>query len=213
MRHFQPFLAIVDALKDSKFVQVVDGDKVQRREALPEEIQGKEHAQVQRVYEDAAMARSIYVKGFGEEKPTTQFDLEAFFTPHGPYNSVRLRRRHDKIFKGSVFVEFETDVIAKAFVALDPKPKWEGEELLIKSKKQYCDEKSDEIDAGRIRAKPIWKQHAGKDWKTRKAEDQKNGSREDRGGRGGRGRGRGHGQGNRGSRTRTTEEQATLKRM
>ena len=212
MRHFTPYSAVVDALKDSNLLTIVDGDKVQRKVPLPKETQGKEHAQVQRVYEDAAMARSIYAKGFGEEKPTTQFDLEAFFTPYGPYNSVRLRRDKEKLFKGSVFVEFETEEIAKAFLDLDPKPTWNDQELLIKSKKQYCDDKADDIDAGRIAANSNWKQHSGskqqhhetsKNWNVRRSEDQKSGSRNNRGDRGG-GRGRGN---NRGGRHRNEERQ------
>lgn len=133
------------------------------------------------------MNRSIYAKGFGKEEPSTQFDIEAFFTPYGPTNAIRLRRAAEKTFKGSVFVEFESEEKQKAFLELDPKPKWKGQDLLIKSKKQYCEEKVAEIEAGRV--KPNRPRGGGRgrgrggdrrggdrrDWRERRAEDQKNG--------------------------------------
>lgn len=208
MRHFQPFSAVVAALKDSTILDVVENDScVQRKVPLPENIKDKPVHEVQKVFEDAAMARSVYVKGFGEEKPSTQFDIEAFFAPHGPTNSVRLRRDNTRSFKGSVFVEFDSEVTQKAFLALDPKPKWQGQDLQIKTKKQYCDEKVEDIAAGRIKAntsghdKHDNHNRRGRDdrnWNTRRDEDRKNGFRDDRrgghkgfGSSGQRGRGRG----------------------
>ena len=90
-------------------------------------------------------------KGFGQEVPSTQFDIEAFFAPFGPTNAVRLRRTEDKLFKSSVFVEFETEEIAKKFIETDPKPQFNGKELQIMSKKEYCDKKVDDIKAGKIK--------------------------------------------------------------
>ena len=202
MRHFQPYSAVVAALKDSTFLDVVENEScIQRKVPLPEDIKDKPVHEVQKVFEDAAMARSVYVKGFGDEKPSTQFDVEAFFAPYGPTNSVRLRRDNTRSFKGSVFVEFDSEATQKAFLALDPKPKWKGQDLQIKSKKQYCDEKVEDIAAGRIKPNHLgrWKHDKhdrrdrdDRDWKTRRDEDRKNGFRDDRrgghkGGRGDRG--------------------------
>ncbi|KAI4133589.1 MAG: hypothetical protein LQ338_000101 [Usnochroma carphineum] len=204
MRHFQPFSAVVDALKESSTLNVVGGeiDHVQRKIPLPEGLKDKPMIEVMKVFEDEAMKRSVYVKGFGEEQPSTQFDIEAFFAEFGPTNSVRLRRLYNKLFKGSVFVEFDSEKSQKKFLELDPKPKWKGEDLIIKSKKQYCDDKIEDIKAGRIKPKTAEEKRLAegkggdeRDWRVRREEDLRNGHRRGGGGRGfgshkgGRGRG------------------------
>lgn len=191
MQHFQPLSAVVAALKDSTTLDLVDNDScIKRKYPLSDEVKDKPLVEIQKVYEDKAMAKSVYAKGFGAEEPGTQFDVEAFFSEFGTTNSVRLRRTDEKIFKGSVFVEFDTEETQKNFLALDPKPKWRGKELLIKSKKQYCDEKVDEIAAGRIKPKDQGSSNDkygnrrggsdNRDWKTRRDEDQANGFRDNR---------------------------------
>ena len=192
MRRFQPYSAIVNALKESKKLDLIDtqnGEAVKRKTPL-----GTTEKTDIKVFEDRAMPRSIYAKGFGPEGEKTQFDIEAFFEPYGPTNAIRLRRADDKNFKGSVFVEFESEELQKKFLELDPKPKWNDTELKIMSKRQYCDDKVKDIEAGRI--KPNEKRGRGghrggkddRDWRDRRDEDRKNGRG---GGRGGRGRGRG----------------------
>ncbi|KAL2865345.1 tRNA maturation protein LHP1 [Aspergillus lucknowensis] len=193
MRRFQPFSAIVEALKSSETLELTDNETAVRRKVpLPESVKDVHDPSVVKVFEDEAMARSIYAKGFGEEQPTTQLDIEAFFAPYGPINAIRLRRSNDKYFKGSVFVEFASEEKQKAFLDLDPKPQWKGQDLLIKSKKEYCDEKVADIEAGRI--KPSSSRGRGgsrggrggnrrdnnRDWRERRAEDQKRGFRNDR---------------------------------
>lgn len=196
MRRFQPFSAIVEALRSSETLELTDNDTcVRRKVPLPENVKDSPDPNVIKIFEDKAMSRSIYAKGFGPEEPSTQFDIEAFFAPYGPTNSIRLRRTPDKIFKGSVFVEFDSEETQKKFLALDPKPKWKGQELIIKSKKEYCDEKLREIEAGRIkpnrgrggfRGRGRGDRNGERDWRERRAEDQKKGF--DKGGRGGNGR-------------------------
>ena len=229
MRHFQPLSAIVDALKESTTLDVVEDDTcIQRKEPLPEGLEGKPMVEIEKVYEDKSMARSIYAKGFGEEQPSTQFDIEAFFAQYGPTNSVRLRRTYDQTFKGSVFVEFDSEDTQKAFLALDPKPKWKENELQVKSKKQYCDDKVDDIAAGRVRPNEDDRSRQNKnvhgsykrrrdspdydkgrqnderddrDWRVRRDEDHKSGFKDRNDGKhrdSGRSRGRGGGRGGRG---------------
>ncbi|KAN0086588.1 hypothetical protein V8E54_000276 [Elaphomyces granulatus] len=185
MRRFKPFSAIVDALKTSETLELTDNDTMVRRKVpLPESVNDNPDPTVIKAFEDKAMNSSIYAKGFGSEKPSTQFDIEAFFAPYGPTNAIRLRRTYDKTFKGSVFVEFDSEETQKKFLALDPKPKWKGEELLIKSKKEYCDEKIREIEAGNIkpnrgrggfRGRGRVDSNGDRDWRERRAEDQKKG--------------------------------------
>ncbi|KAL8700264.1 MAG: hypothetical protein Q9201_005535 [Fulgogasparrea decipioides] len=199
MRHFQPFSAVVEALKESATLNVVNEDHIQRKTPLPEGLKDRPITEIKEVFENEAMKRSVYVKGFGEEVPSTQFDIEAFFAKYGPTNSVRLRRRNDRLFKGSVFVEFDNEETQERFLSLDPKPKWNGQDLIIKSKKQYCDDKVEDIKAGRIKPRFQDRTHGqgrdDRDWKTRRDEDQRNGHRRGGGGKGfgshkgGRGRG------------------------
>lgn len=152
MQHFQPREAVVEALKESQILDLVeDNTAIQRKEPLPEGLTGKSMDEVQKVHEDRSMAKSVYAKGFGAEESTTQFDIEAWFANYGLTNSVRLRRDPHKGFKGSVFVEFDTEETQQKFLSLDPPPKWKGKDLEIKSKKQYCDDKVEDINSGRIR--------------------------------------------------------------
>lgn len=222
MRRFQPYEAVVKALKESKFMQITgeEGEEMVSRKIAYKE--GKQNA--------LKFASSVYVKGFGDEEPSTQFDCEAFFTKFGTVNAVRLRRTSPgQLFKGSVFVEFSTPEEAQAFLALDPAPKWKGHDLKIMSKKAYVEEKDQLIKDGKLEPsesnKPQFYEGRGSnrsrgdrggrgrggrggfnknrdqdDWKNRREEDRKGGFKDrnnHRGGRGGRGRG---GRGGRGGR-------------
>lgn len=199
MRRFQPFSAIVEALKSSEALELVENDtKIRRKVPLPETVNDFLDPNVVKVFENEAMGRSIYAKGFGEEDQSTQLKIEKFFSEFGPTKAIRLRRAYDKTFKGSVFVEFDTEELQKKFLELDPKPKWNGQDLLIKSKKDYCDEKVRDIQSGKIKAGRGRGRGRGgrggrhgedkRDWRDRRDEDQRKGFRNGRGG--GRGRGR-----------------------
>ncbi|KAH9883831.1 hypothetical protein F4778DRAFT_764990 [Xylariomycetidae sp. FL2044] len=224
MRRYKPYSAVVAALKDSR-VLVVEGEE------------GKEAVRRKQPY-DAAKAqptkrdeRSIYAKGFGEEGPRTQFDIEAFFTQFGEHRAVRLRRGKDnQQFKGSVFVEWADKETAEKFMAMEPKPKWQGEHpLLIEWKLDYQARKVVDIRNGTIKPnQKDWKprgrggrgHHGGNsgrgrgqghrggdpdDWKKRRDDDQRNGFRDRRGGRG---RGRGNFRGRGRDRNENAREQA-----
>lgn len=216
MVRFEPFEAVIKALKDSKALEVTDDEMVKRREPLPEEFENKTHEEITEIVENKSMARSVYVKGFGLEKPTTQFDLEAYFSEFGPTHGVRLRRADDHSFKGSVFVEFKNEETAKAFLEQKPEPTYDGRDLRVLSKKAYCDEKVQQIRDGKIQPHVQGRnkrqgKNGGDDarnWNDRRDEDRKNGFRDNRGGRG-RGRGgRGRGGRGRGGRDRNDERKA-----
>lgn len=143
MRQFQPYSAIVAALRESDFLVVegAEGEETVRRKTP---YVSSTEAQ------KARLAASVYAKGFGDEEPSTQFDIEAFFSNYGHVKHVKLRRTAEELFKGSVFVEFASAEEADAFVKLDPKPTWKGHELIIMKKKDYLDEKTRQIKAGEI---------------------------------------------------------------
>jgi lupus La protein len=199
MRHFQPFEAIVEAMRESNFLELCEDDSsVRRREPLPASLDNGADPNAIQIFEDKAMPRSVYAKGFGEEVPSTQFDIESFFTQYGATNAVRLRRSEDKVFKGSVFVEFDTEETAKKFLELDPKPQYNGKDLQIMSKKEYCDKKVEDIKSGKIRPNKQYDKSRkddrrggrdfkrkrddedDRDWRVRREEDRKQGFRDDK---------------------------------
>lgn len=201
MKRFQPYSVVVAALKDSHSLKVVGGpegeEKVQRKIPFDEEKAQQDQERIK---------RSVYVKGFGDEEATTQFDIEAFFVNYGSVRQVRLRRTEDSLFKGSAFVEYDNVETAQKFLNMDPKPVYKNlPDLLIKSRAEYEKEKLDEIRNGNMNpGESRYNKRGGRggrgrgfrgdknDWNKRREHDRKNGFR-DNGGRGGRGRGRGRG--------------------
>ncbi|KAI9435818.1 hypothetical protein H4582DRAFT_2112245 [Lactarius indigo] len=131
MREFQPRGVewVANVLRTSTVLQVSeDGTKVRRR------------AEVQKPKD--AFDRSVYAKGFGEEVPGLQRNLEQFFSKYGKVAAVRMRRVDGtKAFKGSVFAEFVEYKSVEAFLNADPKPTWDDNELLIMSKEAYVEMK------------------------------------------------------------------------
>lgn len=156
MRHFQPFSAVRDAVKQSRFLQLDDEDNITRTQPLDKKF-SLDANENRSIVHSNSMARSIYAKGFGEEHQNTFIDIEAFFDPYGPTSSIRLRRHEDGEFKGSVFVEFKDQDTQQKFLDLDPKPKWgEGEnevELQVMSKQEYVDTKNQGILDGDVKPK------------------------------------------------------------
>ncbi|KAI7207659.1 winged helix DNA-binding domain-containing protein, partial [Hortaea werneckii] len=199
MRHFQPFSAVRDAIKDSNFLDLNDQDEITRKTPLADKFTDDAEANKKLVH-SSNMTRSIYAKGFGEEHPNTHLDIENFFQPYGTVNAVRLRRKDDGEFKGSVFVEFGDEETQKGFLELDPKPQFEGKDLQVMSKQAYVDTKREGILDGDVKPKSQSSYYRGRgrgggkkdsidrdDWNKRRDRDQ-----------GGRGRGRGRGRGGRG---------------
>ena len=213
MKRFQPYDAVVAALKESSLVDVVGEDG---EEMIKRKVPWKPTEQMK------IDVRSIYVKGFGDEEPSSQFDIEAFFTPYGPLNSVRLRRTWERYFKGSVYVEFSDEETYQKFIALEPKPLWKGKhELMIKPKVVYLEGKNEGIRDGSVelndggRGRKYRGHYGGRgrggrghgrgrggrydrdrgdrdpdNWKQRREHDQANGFKDHRDGRGKRGKGR-----------------------
>ncbi|KAF2793003.1 hypothetical protein K505DRAFT_306585 [Melanomma pulvis-pyrius CBS 109.77] len=198
MRRFQPYSAVVAALRDSEDLIVVDDGKfsgigneaIQRKEPLSvpkKDSDDKYKPDLEDLYlrmfsaSQNRLDASIYVKGFGTEEDAGQIAIEQFFKPYGSI-MVRKRRDEDDNWKGSVFVEFDSEDSQEQFLALDPKPKFNGNELTIMGKKAYSEMKCKE--KGII---PAWQQVPGAGEGPRTYRERDN--------RGGRGRGRGRGRG------------------
>jgi len=205
MRRFQPYSAVVAALRESTVVEITGtegNEDITRKTPLPEGTTTEIDKNVE-IYEDVTRSRSIYAKGFGEETESSQSAIEAFFAPYGPINAVRLRRSvPEQLFKSSVFVEFDSEETQKQFLALDPKPEFiEGKKLQIMSKEEYVVGKAKDIEDGKIRPTSPSRGGGGRD---RNGDDRDRGDRRNGGGggrgRGGRGGGRGNRGGNRGGR-------------
>ncbi|KAL0060899.1 hypothetical protein AAF712_012292 [Marasmius tenuissimus] len=119
---------VTDALKNSELLEVDEsGRKVRRRTEVKEPT--------------GQFARSVYAKGFPDEDEKFQERLEDFFQGYASTNEVRMRRDEDKKFKNSVFVEFTEPSGVQAFLSADPKPTFDGKELLTMSKEDYCEMK------------------------------------------------------------------------
>ncbi|EJD36590.1 hypothetical protein AURDEDRAFT_117059 [Auricularia subglabra TFB-10046 SS5] len=117
---------VADQLRNSiELLQVNDAGDSVRRKTEVKEPKGQ-------------WERTAYVKGFGPESEASQDKLERFFAQYAAVNAVRMRRKEDKEFKGSVFVEFANHADMEKFLALDPKPKWKDTELQCLSKEAYC---------------------------------------------------------------------------
>ncbi|KAK3651094.1 hypothetical protein LTR56_005858 [Elasticomyces elasticus] len=136
-------LKVREALEGSEFLNLSDKDELTRKKALDGKF-GDDPQHNRTLLHSNSMARSIYAKGFGREGETTALDIEAFFAPYGPLNAVRLRRHEDGEFKGSVFVEFDSEDGARQFLDLDPKPTW----TVTAKKEDRKDGEAGEKDAG-----------------------------------------------------------------
>ncbi|CAE6534780.1 unnamed protein product [Rhizoctonia solani] len=128
MKEFEPKGAewLLSVLRSSKGLLEIDetGTKVRRAKEV---VQPKDQFE-----------RSVYAKGFPDETPDLQIRLETFFSQYGKVNAVRMRRTEQKVFKNSVFVEFDDFSSVTSFLEADPKPAFEGTELVTMSKEAYC---------------------------------------------------------------------------
>lgn len=200
MRRFQPYTAVVEALRESTELDVDEsGEKVKRKNEL------KPFTAT-----NGPVSRSVYVKNLPEETKTLQVDLEKYFEQFGKVKVVRLRRTDDGQFKGSVFVEFSTLEEKDAFVekgTAEEKLKYNDAELEVMSKKAYLDMKEQQY-GGKFpqnNSKRSFNAFAKDSQKSRGT----GGNRDRNGGRGrGRGRGRGGRDGDRNAERRRNEEEA-----
>ena len=202
MRRFQPYSAVVNALRESKDLVVVDDgefsgvgkEALKRAEPIvvpTEEGDAESKPSTADLFQRLVNASSnrletsVYAKNFGDAEEAGQIALEKFFRPYGAV-MVRKRSDNDNAWKGSVFIEFDSEDSQKQFLALDPAPKFNGNQLTIMGKREYnemkCKEKGIEPDSEEGR-------------KFISGRGGSNNNNRGRGGRGGRGDGRGRGRG------------------
>ncbi|KAI1382035.1 hypothetical protein F4677DRAFT_12835 [Hypoxylon crocopeplum] len=217
MKRFKPYSAVVNALKESNQVVVEgpEGDETIRRKQPCHPT-----AEMKRAIEK----RSTYIKGFGEERKTTQFDIEDFVAQYGEFNAVRLRRSDDSksVFKGSVFIEWIDQETANKFYDVDPEPRWKDHKLRIMPKLEYerqqalapkkektrngeghsqwHGQRDDRSARGHRQSRGNHRGSDSTDWKKRRTDDQRNGFNNRRDNRNNRGRGRGNHRGRGGDR-------------
>lgn len=113
------------ALKNSQLVELnEDETKLRRKSPLPGSISSKR--------------KTIYVKGFPKESEPELESVVELFSPYGVVRSVRFRRYPDtKKFKGSVFIEFESEEEAQRAAEEEFLKDKSGLELEILSKDEY----------------------------------------------------------------------------
>ena len=80
-------------------------------------------------------------KGFGDETPSLQIDLEAFFRGFGDLEVLRLRRTPTGLFKGSVLATYKSKSSADKFLS-EPQ-EWDGNLLEAKTKTVWIQEKKE----------------------------------------------------------------------
>ena len=199
MRHFQPYSAVREAVANSEFLDLNDHDEITRKTPLADKFTD-DVDENKSIAQTTSMARSAYVKGFPEETEKTQLDLEAFFAAYN-VKAVRLRRQEDGYFKGSVFIEFESEEDQKTFLESEQKLEFGGKTLQVMSKQEYVDKKSQDIRDGKVKPRSPTRYGGQKhhsydrkgdkdDWNKRRDRDNERDGRgrgRGRGGRGGRG--------------------------
>ena len=93
-------------------------------------------------------SRTIYVKGFPPQDGTSMNELIDFFSPYQKIQNIVMRKYHDKptkkyLFKGSVFVTFQTKEQAKTFLEKE-KLEYKETVLIRKWQDDYFEEKKAE---------------------------------------------------------------------
>jgi len=125
---------IVAALKSSPNLLAVSEDdaKVKRTSKLPEKVD--------------VLACSSYAKGFPADTSLDQIQdfIGGLLQEGEQLAAVRMRRLKDKVFKGSVFLEFNTKAAAERVAGLTATFTGASEPLLMMTKAAYLDMKKKE---------------------------------------------------------------------
>ncbi|KAL0084646.1 hypothetical protein J3Q64DRAFT_1743553 [Phycomyces blakesleeanus] len=86
--------------------------------------------------------RSIYAKGFSVDPEADKDVIRDYFASFGRVLNLKMRLDEEKKFKGSVFVEYDSEATANEVANMDLS--FENTKLLVMLKQNYIDEKSRE---------------------------------------------------------------------
>ncbi|XP_053568810.1 lupus La protein [Bombina bombina] len=140
------FKIIINALKKSKseLLEINEEKCKIRRSAerpLPEATEE---------YKNAIKNRSVYVKGFPTD--TSLDDVKTWLETGVSIENIQMRRTLQKVFKGSIFVVFDTEESAKAFLE-NKNRKFKDSDMIIMTKEEYFTKKNDERKQNKSEAK------------------------------------------------------------
>ncbi|KAM8933772.1 lupus La protein isoform 2-T2 [Pelodytes ibericus] len=131
------FTQIFEALKKSKTgLLELDEEKGKIRRSADKPL-----PEVTEEYKNAVKKRSVYIKGFSTE--TTLDEIKEWLENKGSIENIQMRRTLQRAFKGSVFVVFNTDELAKKFLE-NRNLKFKDTDMVILSKDEYFTKKNEE---------------------------------------------------------------------
>ncbi|XP_077304083.1 lupus La protein isoform X2 [Lithobates pipiens] len=131
------FGIILGALKKSKtgLLEIDEENSKIRRDP------NKPLPEITEEYKNAVKNRSVYIKGF--ELDTSLDEIKGWLENKGPIENIQMRRTTDKIFKGSIFIVFETEDAAKKFLE-NRDLKFKETDMIVLSKEEYFVKKTEE---------------------------------------------------------------------
>lgn len=135
---------IIDALKkgNSSLIEIHSDNTKIRRDPILDVPERNES------FRKECVSRSAFVKGFPDGNKTELSDLLKYFEQYNKVVNVIMRRYQDKstkeyLFKGSVFITFETKEQCTEFLKIE-KIEYQGAELEKKWQQEYYDSKKAE---------------------------------------------------------------------
>ncbi|XP_059896662.1 lupus La protein [Gadus macrocephalus] len=129
---------IIEALLKSKTgLLEISEDKTKIRRSAEKPI-----PEINEDYKDAMKNKSVYIKGFPLE--TTLDEILEWTTGKGQAENIQMRRNLQRQFKGSVFLCFDTEEAAKAFLGREDIKSFKDNELLVLSREAYHAKKAED---------------------------------------------------------------------
>ncbi|XP_074515444.1 lupus La protein [Sebastes fasciatus] len=93
-------------------------------------------------YKDALKHKSVYMKGFPLE--TSLDEIQEWLNGKGDIENIQMRKTLQRVFKGSVFICFETEESSKQFLERSDIKSFKDNDMLVLSREDYHSKKSEE---------------------------------------------------------------------